>query len=457
MKANELKIIYLSELTARFCTWSILSGLLIHITKSEWVTSSTGLYIIGTSLSLLYLCAILGGIIKDRFFNEKQCIILGVFFIALGSMGFLFFNTLYFALGLLFIGTGMITPNTPLLLSQLSDNKNKENNKIFTSFYGITNSGIILGPIVGGYVENYFSWSGVILLNEFMILIWFLFAYAANWVDSLKELKIEVFVRFCLLVFFAVFLVYVCLTLKNIARYILIIAIISYMIFLGVTIQSFKEDKNKIMFSIILTFFAIIFFSGEFQVTSSLLVYADNFVRLKELSINIPVTSLVSLESIFVVLGSFIITKIAFFTKIKFSQTRVLIGLFCCALAFLILYFSTWVAVNEKISLLWIIFPSLLLGLGEITLMPPIISYIAKESPSECKGRLMSGMYFSLSISGYLSGFMGEVIMHQYNLSNKDLFFYSTIFLTIVIISISFSLLLAFLRFNSMRYLGILK
>lgn len=85
------------------------------------------------------------------------------------------------------------------------------------------------------------------------------------------------------------------------------------------------------------------------------------------------------------------------------------------------------------------------------------MSYIAKESPSECKGRLMSGMYFALSISGYISGLIGEVIMQQYNLSNRDLSFYNTIFLIILLISVACSLLLAILRFNSMRSLGVLQ
>lgn len=453
MKKNSLTLIYLSEMTVRFCTWTVLSGLLIHITKSEWVTTSKGLYIMGTSLSLLYLCSILGGFIKDRFFNEEQCIILGIFLIAAGNLGLLFLNTFYLALGILFIGAGMVTPNTPLLLSRILNNK--ENNKAFTYFYGITNSGIILGPIIGGYVENFFSWRGVILLNEIMIIIWFLFAYTAGWLNYLRQLNSQIFIKFWVTVLFTAVLVFFCLTFQSISKYILIISIIGYLIFLISTIRIFKEDKKKILFSLILTLFAIVFFCGEFQVTSSLIVYADNFVRLKEFNFNIPVTSLVSLESIFVVLGAFIITKMALFTQIKFSQTRVLIGLCCSAIAFLILYFSTWIVGNEKISLLWIVFPSLLLGLGEVSLMPPIISYIAKESPPDCKGRLLSGMYFALSISGYISGFIGEIIMQHHHLSNKDLVFYSTIFLTIVIISIIFSLVLAILRFNSMRFLGI--
>src|SRR5690348_13359932 len=117
-KNKTLHLIYLSEFIARLCTWSILSGLLLHVTESKWVNASNGLNIMGSCLSLLYLCSIFGGYIKDRFFNEEQTIILGIFVIGISSLGLLHFNTLYLGLGLLFIGAGMVTPNAPLLLSK---------------------------------------------------------------------------------------------------------------------------------------------------------------------------------------------------------------------------------------------------------------------------------------------------------------------------------------------------
>ncbi len=408
----------------------------------------------GTSLSLLYLCSMFGGYIKDRFFNEEQTIIQGVFVIGIASIGLLNFNTLYLGLGLLFIGAGMITPNAPLLLSKYDF---QENNKTFTFFYGITNAGIILGPIAGGFIDHYFSWQGLVVLNELMIMIWLLFLKKGSWLNCLRSIKIQNFLKFCAYLFFGTSVIYFCLMSQRISNYLLILAIIGYLIFLISTIRTFNETKTKIIFAMILTFFAIVFFCGEFQVASSLIVYADNFVRLKELNLTIPASSLVSLESIFVVIGAFIITKISLFNKIKFSQTRVLIGLGCGTAAFLILYCSTLSVGFGKISLFWIVIPSLLLGLGEVSLMPPIVSYIAKESPAECKGRLMAGMYFALSISGYISGFIGEVVMQQYSLTNKDLSFYSTIFLIILLISIVCVLLMAILRFNSMRSLGILQ
>ena len=168
---NDIKLICLSELTVRFCTWSILSGLLIYITRSQWVTMPTALYIMGSSLSLLYLCSILGGFIKDQFFNEKQIISLGIIFISLGNMALLFPAIFYLGLGLLFTGAGMVTPNTPLLLSNVLNSRDK-NAKAFTVFYGITNIGIILGPLIGGLAEQLFSWKGIIFLNETLIIIW---------------------------------------------------------------------------------------------------------------------------------------------------------------------------------------------------------------------------------------------------------------------------------------------
>lgn len=453
MKITDIKLIYLSEFIARFCTWSIFSSLLMHITQSNWVTMPKALYIVGISFSLLYLCSMLGGYVKDRFFDEKKTIMLGIFLIALGNIGLLSSTFFYGGLGFCFIGAGMVTPNTPLFLSSLLKNNN---DKVFTIFYGITNTGIILGPIVGGFIGQYFLWRGVICLNEIAILTWILFIFFGEWLQSLSEIDNLKSLKFILLVSLSNVLIYLCLSHQTLSKYILSFTILAYFAFLAWLVCFFKEYREKLVFAIVLIVFAIVFFSGEFQVASSLIAYSDNFVSLKEFNFNIPASATVSLESFFVVIGALLLTKSFLYSKIKFSQTKVLLGLLCCASAFLILYISTSMAAIGKISLFWIVFPSLLLGLGEVSLMPTIISYVAKISPDKFQGRLMSGMYFALSISGYVSGLIGERIMTHNNFTSKDLIFYQDFFVTIMIISIISVGLVGMLRFNRKRFLGIL-
>ena len=135
MKNKENYLIYFSEFTARFCTWAILSQLLMHLMSIKWRTEYQQLYIMGASLSLLYMSAILGGFVKDWLFTGKQVVLLGINLIGIGCL-LLLINPifLYSGLGLVLLGAGMVTPNTPLLLSSYV-NSNREKN--FTILYAI--------------------------------------------------------------------------------------------------------------------------------------------------------------------------------------------------------------------------------------------------------------------------------------------------------------------------------
>jgi MFS family permease len=70
--------------------------------------------------------------------------------------------------------------------------------------------------------------------------------------------------------------------------------------------------------------------------------------------------------------------------------------------------------------------------------MPPIMAYVAETAPTEYKGRLMAGMYYSLSLSGYLSGLIGSTLLKNYVSSNENLQFYSIGFsISIIILSVA--------------------
>jgi dipeptide/tripeptide permease len=434
MEKNDCNLVYLSEFTARFCTWSILSQLLMHLTSIRWTTEAQQLYIIGASISLLYMSSILGGLIRDWLFVGKQVIILGIGLIAIGCC--LLSNTTFFYPGLSFtlLGAGMVTPNTPLLLSSLSTNHNKS----FTILYGVTNAGIILGSVLGGIINGYLSWKGILFLNELIILLWLGFCAYTSWLVVLKYIDKIKLIQFIVLLAIVEYLAYLYLKFEKVSETLLVgvgIVYLGFVIFLMIKHPNFRKTLSFSMFLIIL---AIVFFSAEFQVASTLIAYAHNFVLLNIAHVNIPAGSLLALESIFVVIGALIIPRVKFLSNVTNVQTKVFIGFLFGALAFVVLYSSTFLAVHNSISVLWIVIASLLLGLGDVYLMPPIMAYVAETAPTEYKGRLMAGMYYSLSLSGYLSGLIGSTLLKNYVSSNENLQFYSMGFsISIIILSVA--------------------
>jgi POT family proton-dependent oligopeptide transporter len=450
---KEAYLIYLSEFTARFCTWSILSQLLMHLTSIHWKTEPQQLYVIGASLSLLYMSAILGGSIRDWLFAGKQVILLGIGLIGLGSLLLLSTTALFYpGLSLALLGAGMVTPNTPLLLSSLSlANKNQDRN--FTILYGVTNAGVILGSILGGIINGYFSWRGVLFLNESMIMLWLGCCIFTSWLTVLKNIDKIKLIQFIALLAIVELVASSYLKFERVSEALLIIAGIVYVGFLIFLMVKNSSIRKTLLVSTFLTILAIVFFSAEFQVASTLIAYAHNFVVLKIVHINIPAGSLLALESVFVVIGAFVIARVKLLSNITHVQTKVLIGLLLGALAFAILYGSTLMALHNSISVLWIATAFLFLGLGDVYLMPPIMAYVAENAPSGYKGRLIAGMYFSLSLSGYLSGLIGSTLLKYFESSSTSLHFYSTGFsVMIFILGVSAGLVLITRTINAAVY-----
>jgi POT family proton-dependent oligopeptide transporter len=449
MKHKELLLTYLSEFTARFCTWALLSQLLVHLIAEHWGNMPQILYIVGASLSLLYLSAIIGGVVKDWLFTEKQIVLLGIVLIAVSNLVLILNpSTFYIGLGIIFLGAGLVTPNTPLLLSNILNSAHLDRNKAFTFFYGITNSGVILGPILGGFVNQYYSWRGMLILNELIIMLWLILVVWGSWFTALLQIKILDFVKFFVLVLVCIATVSFYLKFESFSLYVLIVTGITYMIFLTWVAFNNSDSRKSILFSTLLIVFAIIFFTGEFQVASTMTAYASSFVNLNLFKIQIPAGSLLSIESIFVIVGAFVLTRVKWFSKLSQVSTKVSIGLLCGAAAFLILYCSTLIASHHTISLLWLVLAFLLFGFGEINLMPPIISYIAQHAPLKYKGRLMAGTYFALCLSGYLSGLIGSILMRNIHSSIGNITFYKTTFgmmALILVISASFTIAVRFI------------
>ena len=264
---------------------------------------------------------------------------------------------------------------------------------------------------MGGIINTYLSWNGVLILNELMILIWLAFGFSNSWISIQKSLNLIKIFQFSLASMAVILTTYFYLRYEAVSQILLILAGVIYFGFLVYLMIKHPSERKTLVTSVILIMLAIIFFSAEFQVASTLISYAHSFVLLNIGHMKIPAGSLLSLESIFVVIGAFVIARIKILYRIDSIQTKLILGFLFGALAFSVLYSSTLFALKNPLSIYWIVLVSLLLGIGDVCLMPPIMAYIADNALTGYKGRLIAGMYFSLSLSGYLSGLIGIKII----------------------------------------------
>lgn len=372
------------------------------------MSDENGIYLVGVTLSLLYLLSVLGGAAKDFLLSEEQCICLGMTLIFCGNLLLFHGHLIYLGLGVLVMGGGLITPNTPLLIGKLT-RKFKNNEKYFTRLYGCSNAGTISGPLVVGFLNFHYGWSAGLSMNIILSTLWFTTILGTKaWRISFKNYFSS---NHVLMIVGAIILSFLYLYSKTFSE---LTAAAIAVVYIGQLVFIIKSVDKKIACNILIgvwfLLFAIIFFSGEFQVASTTTEYAKTFLNLRVAGIHIPAGALMSLESVFVVLGALFLPKLLSLFKVESIQTRILIGLLFGASAFALLLISTLMAGNGKMTIGWIVLCFAMLGIGEIILMPSIMAYVDKISPEQYRGRLMAGIYLSLSLAGILSGFISDMV-----------------------------------------------
>ena len=448
VEKSTLLRIYLSEFVARACTWTLCSQLLVHLMKTHFETSAAQLYLVGASISVLFLSTIIGGLIRDFILRERQLIMIGILLIVFASLFLLVMpSSLYLGLGMTFIGAGFITSATPILLN---NNANNDQHKLFTILYAFTNGGVILGSIIGGILNSTLSWGYLIIFNFVISAICFILFFFGNekWGPALITITRSSSLKLTGFLIPTIFLIAIYLRSETFSQVILGAITIYYIFTLIYWMISRRSIRKNLIIGMYFILLAILFFTGEFQVASTTIAYAIKFANLDIFGVAIPPGSIVALESIFVVLGAYAITRI----KFEFDTTkRIVIGLLFGVLAFATLLASTFVAGSVKISLMWLILAFLFFGVGDVYLTPPIMSYITKISPDDIRGRLISGMYFSFSLAGYLSGLIGSKIsVHFSDASNNLKFYYYDFFLMlgILVLAIASMLLMRLIKYR---------
>src|SRR5438094_9130905 len=90
------------------------------------------------------------------------------------------------------------------------------------------------------------------------------------------------------------------------------------------------------------------------------------------------------------------------------TPVKMLLGVVLCAGAFGMLgYAGTIGGDTGRVSPLWLIAANIIIALGEIALSPMGLSLVNSIAPPRSRGLMMGGWFVSLSLGGYLSGYIG--------------------------------------------------
>ncbi|MDI9320009.1 MAG: peptide MFS transporter [Phycisphaerales bacterium] len=462
-----LWVLFGTEMWERFNFYGMRAILTLFMVNSLLMKEADASLIYGGFLGLCYLTPMLGGFIADRFFGNRNCIMLGGLMMAVGQ--FLLFTSasvfssnmgmantlLWTALAIIIFGNGFFKPNISSMVGSLYPKQEKSKlDTAFTIFYMGINLGAFLGqlicPIVGDVKDaagirdiHAFKW-GFLAASIAMVLGTLVFYFLKNKyvvtpegkplgglpkhndashyeegeaqkaVFSVQSLVIAA------IAFVALFFLF---------RYLLdgtnpVKTIIYPIIYsLGLTLAGLiisdksltKVELQRILVIYIVGFFIIFFWAAFEQAGSSLTFIADNQTDRHIFGWNMPPSMVQIFNGAFVFAFAFPFSmlwdKLRAKGKEPLSTMKQAIGLALIAVSYFIIAHNVKDLGNSGLlAIKWLILLYLIQTFAELCLSPIGLSLVGKLSPKRFAS-LLFGVFFLSNAAGYaLAGSLGALI-----------------------------------------------
>jgi POT family proton-dependent oligopeptide transporter len=462
-----LWVLFGTEMWERFNFYGMRAILTLFMVNALMMKEADASLIYGGFLGLCYLTPMLGGFVADRFFGNRNCILLGGLMMAIGQMCLFFSasvfgsnlslaNTLMWtALAIIIFGNGFFKPNISSMVGSLYPKQEKSKlDTAFTIFYMGINLGAFLGqlicPLVGDVKDvggirdvHAFKW-GFLAASIAMVLGTMVFyalknkyvvtpegkplgglpkhndasmyeeGEAQKAVFSTKSLVMAV-VAFVVLFFVFRYL----LAGTNPVKTIIYPIIYS----LGLTLAGLiisdssltKVELQRILVIYIVGFFIIFFWAAFEQAGSSLTFIADNQTDRNFFGWNMPPSMVQIFNGVFVFAFAFPFSilwdKLRAKGKEPLSTVKQSIGLALIAVSYFIIANNVKDLGNSGLlAIKWLILLYLIQTFAELCLSPIGLSLVGKLSPKRFAS-LLFGVFFLSNAAGYaLAGSLGALI-----------------------------------------------
>ena len=443
-----LYVLFATEMWERFNYYGMRAVLIYFMTDALLFNKPFASMLYGGYTGLIYLTPLVGGFIADRYWGNRQSIIMGGLIMALAEFILFACSSLYksapetssflfyIGLGVMIIGNGFFKPNISSMVGQLYPARDKRLDAAYTIFYMGINVGGMLGPFICGLVGNTgnpddFKWAflaggiGMILSvitfhklkNKYVVSHDGkpVGAVPANMVGSNHFLKRpaspQVFLSLAAFAAVAISLLYIHGQKIFDISYLLLAALgaILYIIFSDKSLS--KIERQRIIVIFVVSFFVIFFWSAFEQAGASLSFFAAEQTQLHidALNFNVPPSWFQSLNSAFVVafapVFAWIWIKLGKRNLEPSSPTKMALGLLFLSIGYL------WIASGVKdlqpgvkVSMIWLTGMYALHTWGELSLSPIGLSLVNKLAPLRFASLLMAVWFMANAAANVLAG-----------------------------------------------------
>ncbi len=383
-----LPTLFFTEMWERFSYYGMRAFLILYMVHALGFDDQHAGAVYGTYTGSVWLAAIFGGVVADRWLGHYRSVLLGGIVIALGhfTLALRALPFFYTGLGLIIVGTGLLKPNVSTLVGSLYDPGDERRDAGFSIFYMGINLGAFIGPLVAGYLAQQIDWHlGFACAGVGMVL------GLVQYVAGRRHLE------------------------PGIAR--LGAQSPSTATAAGERTPRFTPAEWKRMAAVVVFFlFATLFWGAYEQAGSTLNLFADRYVRLQLLGIKLYASWFVSVQALFVIVlaPGFAWLWLRLGTRQPSSPAKFALALLFAGLAFLLLVPAGALAQGGvKVSPLWLVAAYFVEELGELSLSPVGLSLVTKLAPTRIVG-LMMGVWFLSNalgnkLAGWTAGFMSSL------------------------------------------------
>jgi len=463
-----LWVLFGTEMWERFNFYGMRAILTLFMVNSLLMKESDASLVYGGFLGLCYLTPMLGGFVADRFFGNRNCILLGGLMMAAGQL--LLFSSasvfgdnlelakslMWVALTIIIFGNGFFKPNISSMVGSLYPKQEKSKlDTAFTIFYMGINLGAFLGQLIcpligdvktsGGIRDIHaFKW-GFLAASIAMVLGTAVFYVLKNkYVVSPDgkplgglpkhndaslyeegEAQKAEFTPKSLIVAVIAFIVLFFTFRYMLAGTNFVKTTIYPIIYaLGLTLAGLiisdksltKVELQRIVVIYIVGFFIIFFWAAFEQAGSSLTFIADNQTDRNIFGVwDMPPSMVQIFNGLFVFSFAFPFSmlwdKLRSKNREPLSTVKQAIGLGLIALSYFIIAYNVKDLGNSGLlAIKWLILLYLIQTFAELCLSPIGLSLVGKLSPKRFAS-LLFGVFFLSNAAGYaLAGTLGSLI-----------------------------------------------
>jgi POT family proton-dependent oligopeptide transporter len=447
-----LSTLFFTELWERFSYYGMRALLILFMTAPlaagglAFDVAKAGI-IYGTYTALVYLTALPGGWLADRFLGQRRATLYGGVVIMCGHICLAIPSIVTFYLGLLcvIVGTGLLKPNISAMVGQLYGPEDQRRDAGYSIYYMGINVGAFLSPLACGWLAQSEQFRGILqsvgiapesswhwgfamaAVGMFFGLVQYLAGWkhlgdagmnpvppkdAADRAAQVRRLRLGIFGTLGVVGLLAALSAsgILHLTPERIGTgFGLLLLVVTVLFFAGLLGGRgwTREERHRLIVILVLFLAAAVFWSVFEQAGSTLNLFAERSSDNRMLGMSVPASWYQSLNAIFIVLLApvFAWLWVRLGNRNPSSPAKFAAGLFFVALGFGILIVAAQLAsTGQRVSPLWLVATYFLHTVGELCLSPVGLSAMSSLAPARVAGLMMGVWFLASSVGNYLGG-----------------------------------------------------